>query len=104
MREENGTELDLRDIERTINAAEVRLEATVTREVARLEGRLQGHQDDRWAHGPAREAGQAQLQEWYDWRRSVDRWRWMTAGGMALLGIESTVVAIVVAIYPLVHR
>jgi hypothetical protein len=90
-----------RELARTIIDAEIRLEAVVTREVARLEGQLQGHREDRFAHGPAREAGMAQMQEWQRWRASVDRWRWMMAGSVALFGLESTAVGIAVSLYGL---
>ena len=99
------TDNDLgRELARVINDAEVRLEGVVTREVARLDGRLQGHMDDRYAHGPAREAGHEQMKEWERWRASVDRWRWMLAGGVALFGLESTAVGIAVSLYGLFGR
>lgn len=80
--------------ERIVGDSERRLESVITREVSRLEGQLIAHLADRYAHQPATERYAASIQDWEKWRSSVDGWRKFVMGGIAVVGLEFTGVAV----------
>ena len=97
------SEYSFREVAAEITSAKSEINATIAREIARLEGTLAGHESNAWAHGPLRERTQHIVEDWQDWRERVDRWRYILIGGMSLLAFEITGlggVAAIIAIFP----
>lgn len=65
--------------------------ADILLQISYLRRDMETHLTDRFAHGWDHNKlieGQKLTDDYFKWRDSINRWRWMTAGGLILLSTE----------------